>query len=136
MTTIEQIMKLADAHADASFTQGLEQITVDPRPEKAREKLKAAITELDSEKADLQKRLDAAITALADQKDVSSRAHEAWLKAMSKIGDLEAELDARKKQKPVAWIEAFPFVPGNKGIYGWDKHPIGTNLYLAAGAQP
>lgn len=96
----------------------------------------ALMSQLIDDKIDLQKRLDAAIAALADQRDVSSRAHEAWLKAMSKIGDLEAELDALKKQEPAAWIEALAFAPGNMGIYGWGEYPIGTKFYTAAGAQP
>lgn len=64
----------------------------------------ALMAQLIDDKIDLQKRLDAAIAALADQRDVSSREHEAWLKAMSKIGDLEAELDALKKQEPIGFI--------------------------------
>ncbi len=39
-----ELMKLADAYADASFDQGLNQRTEDPKPEKAREKLVTAIT--------------------------------------------------------------------------------------------
>lgn len=90
----------------------------------------ALMAQLIDDKIDLQKRLDAAITALADQKDVSSRAHEAWLKAMSKIGDLEAELDALKKQDHVG------IVVNDFEVGLCADVPLGAKVYLAAGAQP
>lgn len=45
------------------------------------------------------------------------------------------ELERLKSQEPVAWIEDCKFGPGYKGIYGWADLPVGTKLYLAAGAQ-
>lgn len=46
MNTTDKIMAMAEAYADASFTQGLEQRTEDPAPEQRRQALRAEIEAL------------------------------------------------------------------------------------------
>lgn len=97
--------------------------------------------------ADLTKELIAAIPGAPDPYNILlawvaiaiaklQQWQDAAKKREARVAELEAELAAIKKQEPAAWIGEFAIGPGNKGIYGWDKYPVGTNFYLAAGAQP